>query len=178
MLTAASVGMNLVGSGIQAKGTLAQGDYAKQAGLMQQQASEFQAQQLEENAGQAIASGQRQAMDTRLKSSLAQSSIIARAAGSGTDAGVGSPAATVGAVASRGEYNALMDMFNGQSTATGLLNQAKGARYSGQLAAIGGEEAQSASRTNALATLASGAGNALSNYGRLRYPTSRGSFGA
>jgi hypothetical protein len=85
---------------------------------------------------------------------------------------VGSPATNVGELAQRGSYHALMDMFNGQSAATGLRNQAAGIRYTGEMEAMGGEEKQLASRSAAYGTLASGVGRLFSTYGSspLGYP--------
>src|SRR6185437_9690492 len=122
-LMAASLGATAIGGGISAGGTLAGGSYAAAAGRAQNQAAQFEAGQIDSNAGQAIASGQRQMMDTEQRTRLAESSAIARAGASGVSADVGSPAAITGSIASRGSYQAMMDMFNGQSTATGLENR-------------------------------------------------------
>lgn len=154
-----------VGGGLQAAGTLAGGSAAAQAGQLQQQAANYQAAQLQQNAAQAFASGQRKMLDTQQRTRLALSTARANAAANGTNAGTGSPAAIAGAIAKRGSYNAAMDMFNGESTATGLLNQAKGVQFSGEAAAIGGEEAQEASYLSAAGTLAGTAGSMLKTYG-------------
>jgi hypothetical protein len=191
VLGGAGIATSLVGSGVSASGTLAGGDYAKTAGTMQKTAAyaqaneqEFEAAQTEQNATQAFAANQRQAQDARLKTSLAISSSTARAGASGVNAGVGSPETNVGELAERGEYNALMDMFNGESARTGLLNKAAGQRYGatltrfgGDFAELEGEEKAQASRTAALATLASGTGSALSNAGKVFFPTPRGPAG-
>jgi hypothetical protein len=159
-----------VGGGLSALGTIAGGNAAAEAGQMQQQAANYQAAQLEENAAQAFASGQRQMLDDQQKARLAISSARAAAAGGGANAGVGSPVDAVAALAKRGSYNAAMDMFNGASAATGLRNQAAGVRYSGQAAAIGGEEAQDASYLSAAGTIAGSAGSMLKTYGGYKYP--------
>jgi len=163
-LTIASVAMTGVGAGISAAGTIAGGNAAKQAGLMQQQAANSQAAQVDENAAQAIASGQRRMQDTQQRTRLAISTARAGAGASGVDAGFGSPVTDVGELASRGSYNALMDMFNGASTASGMRNQADAIRYSGTASAIGGEEAQQASMLTAAGTIAGGAGSMLKTY--------------
>lgn len=169
-LTVASLASTAIGGGISAMGTIAGGNAAAAAGQMQQQAANYQAGQLEENATQTFAAGQRQMLDTQEKTRLAISSARAAAAGNGTNAGVGSPATIQGELAKRGSYNAAMDMFNGASTATGLRNQAAGVRYSGTAAAIGGQEAQQASLLSAAGTIAGSAGSMLKTYGGYQYP--------
>lgn len=177
-LTVASLATTAASGLISASSTIAGGNYAAQAGQMQQQAADYQAAQLDENATQAFASGQRQALDTEQKTRLAISSSTARAGASGVDAGVGSPVSNVGALAKRGSYQALMNMFNGESEATGLRNQAAGVRYTGVMEELGGEEQQSASRLAAAGTLAGTAGSMFKTYGALNYPTATGRAGA
>lgn len=176
-LTATSMGLTAVGGGLAAASTLAGGNFAKTAGQMQQNAANFQAAQLDQNAGQAIASSQRTMLDTQEKTRLAMSASRARAGVSGVDAGVGSPAENEGELAQRGSYHALMDIFNGKSAATGIENQAAGARYTGTLDEMGGEEAQSASELAAAGTLAGSAGSMASRYGAFKYPTAAGRAG-
>jgi hypothetical protein len=178
LLTGGAMAATAAGGGLSAMGTLAGGQYAKQAGQMQQEAAEFTAEQLEENATQAVASSQRTALDTALKTSLAISSSRANAAGNGVNAGAGSAVTNVGNLAQRGSYQAMMDLFNGQSTATGLQNQAAGVRYTGAMEEIGGEEAQTASDLAAAGTLAGSAGNMAKLYGAMGNQSSRGAPGA
>lgn len=161
-----SMAASAVGGLVSASGTLAGGSYAAQAGQMQQTAANYQAAQLESNATQAVASAQRQAIDTQLKTNLAISSSTANAAANGVNAGTGSAATNVGNLAARGKYQAAMDLFNGESTATGLRNQAQGVRYTGQMEEIGGQEQQSASKLAALGTLAGSVGTGFGQYGK------------
>jgi hypothetical protein len=177
-LTVGSLAATAVGGALSASSTLAGGSYARQAGQMQQQAADYQASQLDSNATQAIASSQRQMLDTQMKTRLAISSATARAAGSGVAADTGSPLADVGQLQKRGSYQALMDMWSGQSTATGLQNQAKGVRYTGQMEEISGEEQKEASKLAAMGTLASTAGSMFKTYGAFKYPTAVGRAGA
>lgn len=160
-----TAGLMVAGGATGALGTLAGGSAAKQAGLMQQQADEFRAKQAEQNASLAIAGGQVKAADTTLKANAAESTSTARAAASGVDAGSGSAATNVGEIAKRGSYLASMDLFNGESQATGLLNEAKGFRYSGDIAALSGEEQQKASYLAAGGQALSSAGGAFKTYG-------------
>lgn len=177
-LMLSSMAATAVGGGLTAAGTLAGGNFAKTAGQMQQSAAQSEALQIEDNASQAFASNQREALDTEQKTRLAISTAKARGAASGVDIGTGSPATNVGEIAQRGSYQALTSMFNGESAATGLRNKAAAVRYGGDLSELEGEEKQSASRLSALGTLAGSAGSMFSTYGKYTYPTSRGSFGA
>lgn len=169
-LTAASMRASAIGGLASAGGTIAGGNAAAAAGQMQQNAANYQASQLDSNAAQAFASGQRRMLDTQQTTRMAISSARALSAGNGTDAGVGSAATAQGALAQRGSYNAAMDMFNGASTATGLRNQAAGVRYSGNIAAAEGQEQQQASQLAAAGTIAGAAGGMARSYAFSQYP--------
>jgi hypothetical protein len=163
---------------LSAAGTLAGGSYAKTAGDMQRTAAYSQAEQVENNAAQTFASGQRKMLDTQEKTRALISSSTARAAASGVNAGVGSPATNAGDIEQRGSYHALMDMFNGASAATGMRNQAAAIRYSGDIAEYEGE-----AKKRRLLSHRGGHARRLGRqhdetYGKFAYPTSRGSFGA
>jgi hypothetical protein len=71
-----------------------------------------------------------------------------------------------------------MDVFNGKSTMTGLLNEAAGVTYGGDIAALEGEEKQKASYLAAGGSALGTAGSALSGFGKGAYPTATGSTGA
>lgn len=146
----------LSGSALTARGQEISGDFAAKAGRMQKQAADYEAAQLEGQEGTQIGVAQRQGLDTRLKASMVASSARAGAAAGGVEASSGSAATTQQEITTRGEYAALMDMWQGKNAATGLENKARGIRYGGTLAEMGGEEQRLASRTSALATLASG----------------------
>lgn len=162
-LTAASMALTAAGAGISAAGTIAGGN-------AQRTAAAYQATQLRENASTQIGAAQRQALDERLKSSMLQSTTIARAAASGVNAGFGSPLTDVGNIAQRGEYNAAMDLWRGKQAATGDINQATAAELSGKIA-------QDASYYTAAGTIAGAGGSMLSQYGAYKYPTVYGRAG-
>jgi hypothetical protein len=160
MMLGATMAMTAAGGAASAAGTLAGGNAAKTAGdLMQQQSIQ--------NAAEATASGQRKMLDTQDRTRMAESTITARAAAGGVDAGVGSPASDVGDVAKRGSYHALMDMFNGQSEAVGLLNQGNAEEWTGTVK-------QSQAPLAAAGTLAGSAGSMFQQYGRANWPSTFG----
>lgn len=165
---------SLAGSTIAAGGQLAGGAMAGQAGTAQKQASEFEATQLDQNATTAIAAGQRQMFDTQTKTRLAVSSSRARAGASGVDPGTGSALENEGELSERGSYQALMDLWNGENTATGLNNKATATRYSGDLAEWEGKTKEKLSYLGAAGTLASGVGGGITNFAKLNFPTKSG----
>lgn len=180
----------IIGGAVSAEGTLAGGNYAAQAGQMEKTAAyakadeqEFEAKQVDENSSQVLASAQRAALDTAQRTRLAISTSRATSAGSGVDAGVGSAVTNQGELAKRGSYNALMDMFNGESARTALQNRAAGirfgeqiTRYGGDVAEVEGKQKQVLSKYAAAGTLAGTAGSVIKTVGSSFYPQSfRGS---
>lgn len=163
-MMALAVGSPLAGGALSAMGTLAGGNWARASGLAQQNADNYQAQQLRQNAGLAMAAGQTKQFDTQQKTNLAIDTSTARAAASGVNAGVGSAATNVGEIAKRGSYLSALDLYNGKVQATGLLNEANAAEYSGKIAALEGSEKQSASYLAAGGTLAGSFGSAFKQY--------------
>lgn len=159
-----AAGSTLAGGAISAMASIFGGKAAKQAGLMQQQADEFKEKQAEQDASLEVSSAQVKAADTAQKTSLLESTSTARAAASGVDAGVGSAATNVGDIAKRGSYLEALDLYNGQVKATGLLNEARGYGYSGEVAALEGEEKQTADDLAAAGTLAGSLGSSFKQY--------------
>lgn len=171
------VAATVAGGAIKGMSTLAGGKAAAQAGQMQQTEANYQAAQLNQNASQALASSQRQALDTTQRTNLAISTATARAGASGAAADVGSAVANSGELAQRGSYQALTDMFNGESKASGLENEASGVRYTGDVEAYEGEEKEKASYLAAGGDFLSSVGQAAGQYGSLRFPTAGGKAG-
>lgn len=163
-LTVMSLAATAAGGAMSAAGTLAGGSAAQQAGQLTAGIDR-------QNAAQATASGQRKMLDTQDRTRMAISTATARAAASGVDAGVGSPATDIGEISKRGSYHALMDLFNGQSEAVGLQNQANEAEWEGN-------QKKTNSELAAAGTLAGTAGSMFSTYGKYKYPNLYGRAGA
>jgi len=155
-LITTSLASTAIGTGLSAATTILGGNAAAKAGR-------YTAAQLNQNAAAARAAGQRRMFDTQLRSRFLQSTATARAAGSGVNAGIGSPAADVGQIARRGSYQAAMDLWTGENTATGLENEAAGAIYTGNVQ-------QASSWLSAAGTIAGGAGSILAQGARFAYP--------
>jgi hypothetical protein len=176
-LMVGSMALSAAGGAISASSTLAGGKYAEEAGLLAKSQSDARAKQLEMNASQSMAAGQRKMFEVQERTRALVNTNAARAGASGVDAGSGSPALNAGEIEGRGSYHALMEMFNGTSEATGLRNQAAAERYSGDIAEWEGRTKRQASKLTALGTLAATGGNMLSTYGRFRYSPPRGAAG-
>jgi hypothetical protein len=160
-----AMGLTGIGSAISAASSLAGGGYAQEAAQMKQQAANYQAAQLRQNAGGEIAAAQRQAFDVDQKTNMLRSSAVANAAAAGVNAGTGSAVTNQSGIVGRGSYLAGMDLWNGQNRATGLLNQAQGVQYSGYIDALAGQEAQRASYLSAMSTIAGGGASLMRMYG-------------
>jgi hypothetical protein len=173
----ASLAMTAVSGGISAASTIAGGSAAAQAGQLKQAAANSQATQEEMNASGELASAQRRMLDTRLKTNLTQGTLQAKAAGSGFNAGSGSMLNDAGEIAQRGEYQALMDVFNGDNARTGMLNKAAATRASGAADAWAGEQQQDASYLAAAGTIAGTAGSMFKTYGSYKYPSAGRAYG-
>lgn len=131
-----------------ATGTMQQGNAA-------QQQAYSQAGQLDAAAGQDRASAQRGAAEQRRQARLAQSSLQARAGGSGSDAGV---VALDAGIAGEGEYRALTALFQGEEEARGKEFAAANARATG-------DAAKKAGRTRAFSSILAGGSTLYDKYG-------------
>lgn len=119
--------LSAVGTGLSAVGTLA-------AGAQAEKAAKFKAAQEAQAAQEARASAQRQSLERRRQTNLTQSTLIARAAASGADASDPDVQNLGQSIAARGEYQALMEMYNGENRAQGLLSQSEADLYEGKAA--------------------------------------------
>jgi len=169
--------MQAVGSVVSARGTLAGGDYAQQAGLIQQQAANYQADQLDANASTQVGVAQQRAGMDRYQTDQLISKGRAAIGASGVSGNSTSAVSAISQIKKRGEYEALNDLWSGNNTATGMRNQATADRYSGQAAAYSGQVQQSLSRTAALGTILGGVGSMFKTYGSFAYPNLSGRIG-
>lgn len=121
-------------------------------------AANFQAAQMNQQAGQERAVSQRQSIEQRRQAGLANSRVTAVAGASG--AGVTDPTVLniEGDNAATGEYNALTALYQGEEKARGLEMGATSKVYEGQ-------QARQASLFKAGGTLLSSGNSMLSKYG-------------
>lgn len=120
---------------------------ARQQGKDAQAMANYQAQQLEQKAGQDRATAQRRSIEDRRQASLAMSRVQAVAGGGGADPSI---LGLTGDIAGEGEYNALASLYEGEERAIGREMQATGARAEG-------DAARSASRYKVASNILQGA---------------------
>ena len=137
-LSGIGIGAAVIGGALNIYGQLQAGDAAYAS-------KEFQAAQLEQNAGTALAVSQKVSAETRRQTGLVQSRIISLAAASGASA---SDPGVINLIANQkgiGAYNAAMDLYKGEDEARTMRVQAAAARYEG-------EQAKKASRIGAVSS--------------------------
>lgn len=117
----------------------------------------YQREEYQQQAQAATAIGQRSMLEDRRKTGLVESSLQARAAGNGGTATSGTALGLASDIAGRGEYNALMDLSQGENQAAGLTNQGEAAAYGGKIAKIG-------DMYSAAGTIAGGVGSFAKTY--------------
>jgi hypothetical protein len=150
-----------VGSAYTAQGADLLADAALAKGQRLKQASEFEAQQLETNAGQSVAASQRVAADQRLQSEYLASKAIAVAAASGGTATDPTVINVVSKIAGIGALNATMALYNGEEQARQQRAQAYATRFAGDTAVIDSRTAADAYHLKASAARVAGVGSAI-----------------
>jgi hypothetical protein len=113
----------------QAIGTVLSVVGQAKAGSDTARAAEFQAAQLDQNAGQYRAAAQRSAEEARRQARLAGSRVQALARGGGGDESI---VRLQGEIAGEGELRALTAMYEGEERARGAEMQAAGRRFEGK----------------------------------------------
>jgi hypothetical protein len=133
------------------------------SGYAQRNALDASASQLEQEAGQSVASGIQGAIQDRRRATYVASSARARTAAGGFATTGTSAIANVGAIRGQGEYNALTALYQGYDRASELDYRATGMRRSGSNAVTGG---WLAGMSNVLSYAGSPAGQSFyDNYG-------------
>lgn len=155
-LGAATAGMSIIGAAGQSAAQRQAGEVAYQNALSRQQMANLQAQQLQVNAGQEQAAGQRQAMEAKRKGSLLASRMraVMGASGAGMDDNL------IASLEGQGDYASDTALYNANEKARGLNNQAALTRWSGDAALAGGENDRAAADSAATSTLVGGIGRA------------------
>lgn len=149
---------NLAGSITASEGQQQQGADAYAATQRQKIARQFEAEQATINAGQAIASAQKDAEEERRQTKMVTSRIIAVAAASG--AGASDPT-IINMIANQAGYGALKAataLYQGEDKSRQLRMVAAGKKYEAGMAELGGIAQKNASGVEANATLLKGVG--------------------
>lgn len=157
--------LTVFGSIMGAEGSSSAGNAARVAAASQKSADDFQADQLDQNAGQQIAASQRVALEAKRQATFVKGRQLAIAAASG--AGASDPTIINIIAATEGE-NAVqqaMALYQGEEAARQMRLQAAGLRVSGQNAVIAGDAKATAARYSAAGSLITGAGSLFARYG-------------
>ena len=149
---------------LTAVGTIASANQQRAAGKAANQAAQFEALQMERQAGEARATSQRQAIEQRRKSDYMRSRAQALAASSGAGALDPTVVDIVSGIEGEGDLAARSVLYEGEVRATNRETAAAGRRFEG-------ENAERAGKAAAAATMLKGAGSMFSMYGA-------GGFGA
>ena len=146
---------------VSAVGTIASGASAKSA-------ADWRAEQMRAQGVQVLAGSQRQAEDKQLQEKYVQSKLVSEASASGASATDPTVVKLGSDIAGRGEQQALMDLYNGQTQKNGLDANAGAEEASGSAA-------RSGSYFGAAGTLIGGIGNSFSKYAQGGFSLSGGS---
>lgn len=160
------------GSGMKAFGMHQQGQAGVTAAKRRQAAAEFEAKQLEINAGQAKAASQRVAYQRGQDADLALSTLRARAAASGGGASDPTVLNLQAGLMQQKAYNLAAALYEGNDRARTMRMQAAGKRYEGELGVADAKTAKRSYNFAALTSLASG-GASIYRYSDGIAPTSR-----
>lgn len=149
---------------LSAKGQLDQAAAIQRAAQRRKQAAEFEAQQLEQDAGQQKATSQVQAAIEDRNTRLVNSAAVARAAASGAGASDPTVVNLISRTAGEGAFRKAAALYQGESAARLDLQRAAAARFD---AATGVEDANAAAksaRIGALSTVLSGGAKGMSMF--------------
>lgn len=170
--TVAGTVLGMAGAGKQAEGAEIQAAAARRAGEQRRAAAEFEAEQLQVQAGQAVAAAQRDALEQKRQADLIESRAIALAAAGGGGASDATIVKLVSQISGEGALRAAMAAYQGDERARTLRMAAAGKRVEGAIAqdigqsegAAYGTKAQ-ASRISGVATVLQGGGSLFGKYG-------------
>ncbi len=151
-------------------GSMQAGKAAKRAGLQQQAAMEYQAQQDEINGKQAMAVAERDAAEQRRQGDLMQSRAIALMAASGGGATDIGNVTILARNAGETAYRSAVAIYNGEEQVRTHAEEATAARLSGQAAAQSGRDAEKAYMFKAVSSGLSGGSSLFSQYGGTQPP--------
>lgn len=173
---AAAAQYSAQGAELEAQGAEISGRTAQIVGARRRAAANFEADQLEQQAVQAVAAAQREAMDATRQARLVQSRQLALAAASGGGASDPTIVRLLASTAAEGAYRSASALYTGESNARGLRMQATAKRYEGSLAEeVGSQEAQAyalkaqSARVQGQAALAGvGAANSAASAARIK----------
>lgn len=157
--------MAMVGAATSIMGGNQAAKAAQTTAARQKTESEFEAAQLEQNAGQAIASSQRDALEQQRQSRLVQSRALALASASGGAATDPTVVNLISDIAGQGAYRAGVALYQGADKARQLTMGADAKRYEGDVAIESGANKAKAYRIAGITGAFSSASTLFGKYG-------------
>ena len=156
----AMAGMSMGGTALSVMGSLKQAKAMKAQAKAQYALSQFEADQLDQNATQVQAAGQYASIEQRRQSAILQSRALAIAGASG--AGTLDPTVlkVISGIAVEGERAVQTETYNAESEAAGMRAQAGATRYGGAQALKAGNIAAKGAKIQAFSTALSGLADA------------------
>lgn len=148
-------------------GSLVQSGAQQDAAAAEAASLDSQAKQLDQQATQARAAGQRQMIERQRQTDLTRSTLQARAAASGAGAEDDTVLGLDQGILGRGEEQALTELANGENQGRGLNDQAMAKRASAAAAINGGQ-------MSSMGTLIGGIGTGFGKFANTN-PTARAS---
>ena len=145
----------------QRKASKAASEQAKQEDL----AADYEAKQLEHQAGQVVAISQREALDERKKAKLLESRALALAAASGGGASDPTIVKIMSDIAGEGAYRAQTALYEGAEESRRLMKGAEARRMGGTMAGQSALSVARAREIGSVGTLFQGAGSLYAKYG-------------
>ncbi len=124
--------LNAYGADAQATGQMMSGLSHLQYGIQANQAAEYEAAQLRQNAGQAMAASERQAFDVDRQAQYITSNAIATAAASGGGASDPTVVNLIARNAGEMAYRKAVTLYNGEDRSRALNMQADAREYAGK----------------------------------------------
>tara|TARA_R110000868_G_scaffold411755_1_gene708895 strand:- start:13809 stop:14408 length:600 start_codon:yes stop_codon:yes gene_type:complete len=159
------VAMSALGMFTGAAGSAKAATAARVAGEKQRVASQFEAAQLEQQAGQAVAVGIQAANEQRRQAMLVQSRALAISAASGGSASDSTIIKLLSRTAGEGAYRAGVALYQGEEKARQLRLSAASKLYEGDAAAESANQRADAYGTTAAGNLLSGGASLYAKYG-------------
>lgn len=154
-----------IGSILGLVGNMSAASGARTAGARQQQAADFEASQLDQQAGQSVAASQRAAMDEERRARLLASRGIAVAAAGGGAVTDPTISKLLADISGEGAYRASVALYQGEERARQQRLAANVRRYEGDVALEGGGQRADAFTYAGLGNLATGGASLWAKYG-------------
>lgn len=143
--------IGILGTAVSFMGSIAQSNALNAQAQATQQQAAYQAQVLRQQGQEQLAASQRKSLDDKRQAQYVQGRLQAQAAAGGGGADDPTIIKLSSDIAAQGEYNALADLYSGQSAKVAAINQGNLAIYQGDINAM-------ALRSRADATLLGGIG--------------------